>query len=194
MAVVAPDTVHQSLNELLADGALCIVGQVATDEVFAKIVHGEWTNSAARRSLFQNWAKARLSDYEADCVLSRLDIGAQRGDVDYGTLVRVLRVAIENGDWPLPARSRALFIVGNAHRSSVDGKGEIFSLLISQISDAKLEKLQYAAACSLRNFVTLDQAQMTILATVKEHVTNKKVASVIEQALARGQKGMGESK
>jgi len=153
----------------------------------AELQGKKWIRSEERLFLLKKWAGGKTSEYDANKIISRLDIAHQHGKLDNAILVKLLTVILNNKGMPVSERRNALFLAGRIYKVSKQ-KEDIFSFLITQVKNAKEENLRYGAAYALRNFVSLDGKQAAIVQTLKKNSKDKKLVEILQEALDRSER------
>jgi hypothetical protein len=122
------------------------------DQWFAKTKGDQWIRSERRSSLFDEKVRNKLSQHEADTLVSWLDEALQVGALDHKLLHGLMEKMIWNDAIPVTTRRHCLFLVGRAYKKSVN-KNELLSLLTGCVTGANNAEIRRAAAQSIRNCI-----------------------------------------
>lgn len=182
--VANPEGIGQFFHDLIARDGFALGGQVTLDEVLCRRQGKAWLTSKLRREMLERWVRAKLPTFEAGLVLRRLDVSAQRAELNDETLLALVREAIANEGIPLPLRRHGFWIIGRIARKPDVGE-RLFAYMIEQIRGAKEREIRLGAAYAMKNFVPLDENRAKVVRDLRDRSEDAQLAKVLGEALER---------
>jgi hypothetical protein len=173
-------------EKLLETPSLTVSAFIGIDQWFATSKGDNWVQSEKRILLLGEKLRGKLSKYEADELLTRLDKANQVGELSDKQLHRLIKEMMRNENLPVSTRRQCVFLAGRACQKSGQ-VSEWFSLLSGALTDSQDAEIRYAAAHSIKNCaVPLSQSQKATLERIANETRDKKLSSILKNTLTKG--------
>jgi hypothetical protein len=192
LAKSASEAAARVLESLVARKELAVLAQVALDEALSERKAESWQACDARKAMLTTWVKGKLSEDEAEAVVTRLDLLAQHGGIDEGFLLGLLGSMVENAGLPLGPRTRALASIGWAFSRFADASSA-FAYLVDRVEHSGEAPIRLGAARELLKPGALDSAaRASRVRALLDRVEDRAVRKLLEQALERARQAPRE--
>lgn len=156
-----------------------LAAQAALDAALCERKGADWHGSKPRAELLRGWVAGKITEYDADTVLRRLNAAHRHEEMSDKLAVELFRTAAENKDWPWAVRRRAIFDVGRAAMYCANDEAitSAFDWVFEKVRKGDDVEVRRAAAHTLRGFFTLLPARLT---AVEEHLATEKDTEVAD--------------
>ena len=172
------------LRGLVAEQNVTVSGQAALDEVLCRRDE-TWVGSEVRGQLLREWVSSDEIGAEAAVAKDRLDVAAQRGELDEHTLLGLMKVATLNRNIPLGVRRDCCRILGTIVKKSKSGKtaDRSYEYLLELVTAAKDQQIRVGAAYAIRNFAPLNESRTALLKKAAAASQDEKVGAILDEAI-----------
>jgi hypothetical protein len=178
------DTARNLLAGLAAKPDLPLAGQVALDEVQSKKLGEDWLGSEARGKILKSWVTGKADEYDAQLILSRIDMADQTEELPNKQAGEFTRIAAGNKDWPWAARRNAIFFVGLIARRGVDD-GPAYDWLFALVRTDRDIEVRRAAAYTIRNHIQLYPSRLKAVEEFLATEPDKEIGEALREAVRK---------
>lgn len=173
------------LETLVAHGTLAAGAETRADAALLNAVGATWRASPVRERMFDRWVSDSLTEIDGLRAIEWLIDLAQKPNesgVEPARMLALAQIAIENPNWSLKARSRAITIVFWIARIH-DDHGAAFDLLTNIIESSEEPHLRLFAANTLRAEVELNDGRREELRALLQRTKDEHVAEILRGLL-----------
>lgn len=172
------------LDSLLVESRLPRLGQIALDELLCERQGKAWQTAEPRLKRLRSWMSDKVDEFDATASIRRVDLAAQKGELDDVTATELAMTAAQNDMFTVGVRREAIYLIGRIAQRTKNYAGSL-NFLTGQVEKSEEKDLRWAAALTIRNFIPLDAESAKTAQGLIDRTADPRVVAALTEAIAK---------